>query len=736
MEIKPSAVACIVAIVATALVITGAVAVLNNDDGDDSKNISGYWYQIGYQGYFDGKYSESYELNETSSEYNLIIGECRNGMFNGEFMNKKIVGSFDDGQLIFADMFDDKSSHFVFGQYENGLLHVYDISKTGTSYSSYYSVYSTDPAEKCKPFTNIDLSGDWSAYRSLLSDGTSYEQGGKNLTISEQNGNVFKGTMEQTIGNDVVSVEITGIIGNETSGGYSVGYIQAAKDMWMMTTNGKMIDLCTVMEKDTTGKTNQSIATEKTYSRDGTIQKETHMNLEGRTFHMDYMYMSESDSSEYKGITKAFLDFEITFKNQDNGTYYGNVWNSGASYEFVAVQYGTSNLLFTFYNELYSYVAFGSVYGETIKICEIFFDEDATTVYFKNMMENPSADPDILNHWYCSLMLKTDVDGNISYAQGTDYDTSDLRGLDIVKTDGAVFTGYFDSKRIVGIYENGKIEFEMKCEEYVVHFEGYVITDKVIRSTEKYTFDDRTEIRSCFYSTESISSFMSSVNVDINGTWVSESGILYNEDGMINLGKTEIVLNNMYGLLYGTIEHFINGSVSKKNIVGAVYEDNHGNIVAKVTDELAEFTIHIKDGNLYLKCIIEIDGKISVIQRIFVKEGDPQIPKTSVDLDGTVWELKSAVIEVVDDYVPIPEATLSFYKQIRNMFMCTIDLDGTSFEAAGYFSTSADGTVSVCFSDGVQEYNGILDKDGKTLEITVCSEMPHSDAGKLIFKLV
>lgn len=664
-------VAIIVGIVIIAVAVTCAVVITSDSDKADADDmdISGYWYAVEIETYDENDDYVKYTLeDEEIVFYDMAVYNQMNQMIRGYTAGSPFAGSV-VGNVIEAVS---NSSQWIKGFVINGNTLNLTIVETGTvdGESTVLSVstgtYCTERSQK-DVVGSVDVKGTWDCVSAtcLWSEGT-YDLAKGQIKITEQNDSLFKGTMDQEVGDTIKVKDVYGLFTSFKFDQYSMAVVADDSGfIWTAFVNGDGMIVEAQDISDADENLGEMVTIERIYSRDGgEISMAAPMNLEGSTWTTERLYYIYSDYDE--GV--EYADYFVTFEKQVGSLIYGkiayNKWSSTIYYEFVGYIYGDSQILIDICGNVWdSYNQWGTIIME---------DENSMTLvtlgpyssysYARELEFNRSGaeeNYDIVGHWYNMRVEGIDGTGKlISTSSKSEF--LDAYDLSIYGVENNMFYGYFDGRYITGSYVDNVITIRCDVDYGYMVLTGRMIGKDTMRAVEVFYNAETKETsvwRALFTSEKIDYAYNVQESEPISADWEGVSARSYNAEGDHVLKGSTVTINRQYANVFrGTMEQIVGTDVQLKNIKGIMSQRimNDDGIVIQtgyIIDETGFiWSFMIKEGVMSLYCNLigesaETAGKAVAVERIYneVEDEDESIESKAadgdkyLDLEGT-WK--------------------------------------------------------------------------------------------------
>jgi len=504
----------------------------------------------------------------------------------------------------------------------------------------FYAVYSQNYDSSYDLGESIDVTGSWKAYEHcyMMADGVK-ELRGDDLTITERGSHVFIGTMEQTIGSDVVEVDVVGVLGGEY-GGKCTGYLVSEDENWSISTDGESLILRTVMGSDVDVTEGESAAVSRSYSRDGNVVDEDIPDLVGTAWYMDSYYWTEKDNNGGYDVFEGVFSSAISIDEQDGALFSGTYVSNGNTGDLLGFVIGGQ--IGVYICDL-DYVIFsmGLYDGSTLEMTNWY--SYGSGYYTERIIftaeEDPTESP--LGHWYNSNTYSMDSEGNKEYV--TSIDDSSIIDLDVFSIEDGLVWGSFDNCYFSGTFTSN-LKFTIKTDGYSLDFVGYLGSNNMMYSSEIYTYSDRTcLVRSSTYCLDPIYSWYNTDVEDIVGDWISPEGCSTTlAEGERYVLEGEGLTVHSYGnIIYGTIEEDW-GYVETVSFLGTAFyiENEKATLVEMIDENGAIMRGSVFDDVLTLVAFYDNGEVMSMVERIYTRDGSTPVIDVE-DISGTVYSVDS-----------------------------------------------------------------------------------------------
>ena len=669
-------------------------------------SIVGTWkYTKSFDADYDGSVYESDSSMYDNGSYDLTVLGCDlNGKFHGIFLGEEIVGSYSEGYVYFDLSLDNVDIHFEGSVIDDNTMIVQDLYyyNDGGTYAS-TSVFTKDGDASEVNMDFCDLSDhEWAlVYGNSLREETVRDlaEGGNNqkFIIIKQVGGAFTATMDQYVGNEIVSVDVYGSLWPADKGDtcFTGLMIDTNGAIWVMNVDLELhnVTLKSVMQSVISGQVGATTVVERVYSNNNVIRAPASIDLEGTQWFSTTAYLMDENGVQ----TTNDIQYTISFTKQSNtmvsgiGIYNGTV---GAEYLSLSV-----------YSSGYTFVDLSSQYGEELYPGYGWFNEDYTELYtyvFYEMdgvkfveqrtLTNVTFVEDIIGTWYLTSSDGVDHEGNFVHSDSTMY--ADLYNLQIKSMNDGLFTGTYAGADIVGLYTNGMLYVQTMINGEHVYLGGIVLDEDTMIIQDTYCdASGNTSIYTTTY-TKSKTSVDFDVPSMVGSSWKLVYGKSLYGDNVADLlaygedQKLTIVSQDGFAFV-GTMDQVVGDSVVTLNIKGSLYPETIGaeGTIAKIIDE---------NGNVW--------------DVAFYKSGDIQFALMSTVMISDVDAILEDWIAVFRCYIN-PDAEIYFGAE---------DYKGTTWHAVSSYELNEDGSLSKITNEygliftGQESYmlSGVIEKDG------------------------
>lgn len=661
----------LVALVVVIIVLIAAVAAVfvyeDNKADNDKSPLLGEWSVVESSGInSEGNFDNS---AETLESYKILnITEVKDNFFHGKYGDQEVNGTYLDGRVAFR-VADNKT--LLFDGYVDGdtiefILTVESSSDDAFSaYTSYSAIFSKDSSYKVDKNslypditgTDLKLVSGINAYEGKTTDFVGDMS--QTLKIVSQEKGAFKGTMEQVVGEDNVTLDIAGvayacgdkIVCSFTEPNDHVWNMYLDKDATYAVVNTEMVS-------DIGSSEGKIIAIERQYVADGATVPEikTAAPLEG-----DWTLKKSTQIDAYGNISEiADTTYSMSILNYSGSIASGNYDNNDA-HGYLSVytsSYPTNN-------SIYVQMALNPADAgnpDDFSIVSGCMSADGSELTLISQITNPSYGSTTL---VCNTFEKSDFSsilGDWKFVNGAGGAASEnykavSRNSDdyLTKYDLTIEScrdGFIEGKvgsiPFVGTYSNGEISYEAETDTVIIQASGSISDGKMYmtmlvgeKNGEKY---DGASWYLAYTKTGSSAALNLPKSADIPKDWILVDGNSFNgENHQLSGANLNITQYDGFRLV-GTMEQVVGDNVVKKQIIGNVstYGDR---VIGRVIDDTGNiWTVSI--GNDYLRIVSAMESEISGIagqpvaaERIYTPGGEnaPEITQ-NLDLTGTEWK--------------------------------------------------------------------------------------------------
>lgn len=762
------------AIVIIILIAAVAAVFLYEDNKADEKSpLIGEWSVVESTGIDSaGNIDNSIE---TLENYKILdITEVKENFFSGKYGDQKITGTYLDGRVSFHTV--DKSS-FLFDGYLEGDAIKFMLTMSeygdGTFFTHIYSgIFSKDSNYKVEKdslypdMNNIDLKLASGIYSS---EGKTVDFVGdmsQSLKITEQENGAFKGTMEQVVGDDNVTLDIAGAAYSSADKIFC-RFVESNGHVWDMYLNNDATYavLNNSMISDIGGSEGKTITIERQYVADGAeipkidtasllmgdwvLKKSLQMDENGnvsdaasKLYSMSLLnYSGSIASGSYAFNTAVGCVSAYTYEYPTNG---GNICIQMAQQPAGLEEQ-------KYFSIIYGYMTDN---GNTLTLMSRSIDlSDNTSLLICNVFEK-SDSSSILGNWKF-----------VNGAGGAAYENYKAvsRNSDnyLTKYDLSIETcknGFIDGKigdiPFVGTYRDGYLSYNIETDSVTIMASGFLVDGKLYmtmlvgeKNGEKY---DGASWYLAYTKTGSSATLNLPKPADLPKDWILVDGNSFNgEDHALSGDKLTITQYDGFRLV-GTMEQVVGDSVVEKQIVGYAYawEDR---VLGNVIDDTGNIWA-VNAGKDYLRIVAAMESEISGIagqpvaaERIYTVNGEnaPSI-KQDIDLTETEWKATYATgILNGEIYLDTSgDCVIKFTAQNGNLVVGTETPSGgiTENETFSAYTFSAGDLIGINMlgigENGHSRSTSSFSPDGKQMYMTVNSftDSGEQSAEMLIFE--
>ena len=578
------------------------------------------------------------------------------------------------------------------------------------------------------------------------------------LKITAQENGAFKGTMEQVVGSENVTLGISGVL-------YAYGdkvvcrFTESNNHIWDMHLNkdATYAVVSTVMISDIDSITEgKMLAIERQYVADGaeipeinttsglkgdwTLKTSTQIDINGKVSDvadsifnisvLDSSGLIASGTYTYNGII-GYASIYSSYTYPINDTISVHMFQSPAS---------SADLRYS--NIAYGYI---SADGNKLTLMSQSMGSDNSLIMTSNVFEK-SDYSDVLGDW----KFVNGEGGNASedFKSVTRSSDSFLTKYDL--TIDTCKNGFIEGKvgdiPFVGTYYGGYISYEVETDAVSINASGnfsdgklYMTLLTVEKNGEKW---DGASWDLAYTKDGKSASIDTPKSVDMSKEWTLVSGNSFNGEDHILAGNKLTITQYDGSRIVGTMEQVVGDEVVEKLIVGNVHvwEDR---IIGNVIDDTGNIWA-LNAGSDYLRLVAAMESEISGIagqpvaaERIYTADGEnAPVIKQDIDLTNTEWKSIYAVgIANGAVYTDNTGAhSIKFTAQNGNLVVGTETsshdfLENETFSAYTY---SGGGVVGISMlgineNGGHSHYTAFFSADGKQMYTTIIS---YSESGE------
>lgn len=733
-------------VVLAVVVICGIYFIDNSGDADpnvDNVDLTGYWYAVEIETYDENGNYEKYTLeDEEVAFYNLAVYKHMDIMIRGYTVGSPIAGSVVNGAIVAVSDADHVVEGFVVNDNTLNLtivdLDFVDGNEIVRSVTT--GTYCTERSQK-DVVGSVDVKGTWDCVSAVCmwSEDT-YNLAKGQIKITDQNGSLFKGTMDQEVGETTVAKKIMGMFSSFKSGDYNLAFIADDSGfIWtsLIKEDGMILEAQDV--SDATKNLGKLVTIERIYSKDGSMIKvDAPINLEGTSWTTErthYIYSDYEEGTEYDGYT-------FTVEKQEGAMIYGKLTNNdlrySSSYDFVGYIYGDSQIIIDVCLNMWGeYNEWGSIImKDENSMYYVTLDPNTWYSYayaFELNRVGVDETYDITGHWYNMRVEGINGSGKrVSTAYNSDF--LDAYDLTIHGVKDNMFYGYFDGRYITGSYVDGIITIRCDVDYGYMVFTGRMVGKNTMSAVEVFYNEDtgETSVWRVTFTSEMID-YASSISESepITAEWEWLKARSYNVENYPLQGSTVKIARYYTNVFYGTMEQTVGIEVVEKGIKGVMSQrtvDDDGNITTTgyIIDETGFiWNFIIKDDIMSLYCNIigetaETEGKAVAVERIYRDaSGDPTPVADTADpikLEGT-WKADKVYLMYEDGKTESKDASYEFnIKQDGALFCGTSSGTGHgSGTFVGYAVGNRIEIMSIYDTDNEDEDDsgyGLMSDDG------------------------
>lgn len=761
----------LVALVVVIIVVIAAVAavfVYEDNKADDKSPLLGEWSVVESSGInSEGSFDSS---AETLESYKILnITEVKDNFFHGKYGDQEVNGTYMDGKVVFrvAD-----SRTLSFNGYVDGdtLEFILTVGNSGDDalfpYAVYSVIFSKDSGYKVDENslypditgTDLKLVSGINAYEGKTTDFVGDMS--QTLKITSQEKGAFKGTMEQVVGEDNVTLDIAGVA-------YACGdniicrFTEPNDHLWNMylDKDAAYAVVNTEMVSDISSSEGKIIAIERQYAADGATIPEikTAAPLEG-----DWTLKKSTQIDAYGNISEAAdTTYSISILNPSGSIASGNYECNGV-HGYLSV-YANPYPINNSVNVRMALNPEDADNSDDFGIAAGYMNADGSELTLISPRTDSSSNMTII---VCNTFEKSDFSGVlgdwkfVNGAGGTASETYKAvsRNSDdyLTKYDLTIETcrdGFIEGKvgsiPFVGTYSNGNLSYEVETDNVIIQASGPVSNGKMYmkmvvgeKNGEKY---EGASWYLAYTKTGSSATLNLPKSADIPKDWILVEGNSFNGENH-QLSGTNLNITQYDGLrIVGTMDQVVGDNVVKKQIIGYV-SVNGDRVVGRVIDDTGNIW-GINIGNDYLRIVSAMESEISGIagqpvaaERIYTTNGEnaPEIAQ-DVDLADTVWKSIHS-IGITDGEIHLDGTGVHVFKftvQNGNLIVGTEDStehDGEIISAYTYSGVNILGMYLLGVNEnGHSHARASISSDGEHMSLTVYS---YEDNGEQSVEII
>lgn len=757
----------LVALVIVIIVLIAAVAAvfLYEDNKADRKSpLIGEWSVVESTGIDSaGNIDNS---AETLESYKILnITDVKENFFSGKYGDQKITGTYLDGRVSFTVM--DKS-FFIFDGYLEGntINFILTLSEYGDGVSNthiYSGIFSKDSNYKVEKnslypdMKNVDLKLASGIYSS---EGKTVDFVGdmsQSLKITEQENGAFKGTMEQVVGEDNVTLNIAGAA-------YSYAdkifcrFVESNGHIWDMYLNkdATYAVVNNAMISDIGGSEGKLITIERLYVADGVQipEVDTASSLVGDWILKKSIQMDENGNVSDAASTLYSISLLNYSGSLASGSYmFDNTMGYISAYTY-AYPTNSNNICVQMAQQpasLEEQKYFSITYG--------YMTADGNKLTLMSHSIDPSNNKLTL---ICNVFEKSDFSsilGDWKFVNGAGGAADETyksvgRNSDdyLTKYDLKIETcknGFIGGKvgdiPFAGIYNGGYLSYNVETDNVIIQASGSLVDGKLYmtmlvgeKNGEKY---DGASWYLAYTKNGSSATLNLPKSADISKDWILVDGNSFNGENH-TLSGNKLTITQYDGFrLVGTMEQVVGDKVVEKQIVGTVnvWEDR---ILGNVMDDTGNFW-SLNAGKDYLRIVAAMESEISGIagqpvaaERIYTPNGEnaPSIEQDAALIDTEWKSIYAAGILNGETYIDgSGDSVIKFTEQNGNLIVGTEtssdNIAGNEiFSAYTYSGGDLMGITMLGISEnGHSRYTALLSPDGKQMSMLVNS---FTDSGE------
>lgn len=658
----------LVALVAIIIVLIAAIAAVflyENNKADDKSPLLGEWNAVESSGIdSEGNFDNSAETLETYKILNIT--EVKDKFFCGTYGDQEITGTYLDGRvtfyiagdktLLFDGYIDGDTIEFIFtvgnssGEFPARTVSFVIFSKD--------SSYKVDENSLYPDITGTDLKlvSGINTYEGKITDFVGDMS--QTLKITSQEKGAFKGTMEQVVGEDNVTLDIAGVA-------YACGdkivckFTEPNNHTWSMYLNkdATYAVVNTNMVSDIGSSEGKIISIERQYVADGAeIPKiNTAATLEGDwNLKKSTQIDNDGNVSDITGIT-----YRVSMLNYDgsiaSGSYtYNNTHGYVSAYTYAYPTNSNITVQMTVKqanaDESDGHISFGylNADGSELTLISLIIDpSDNSIVTVCNIFEK-SDSSSITGNWKFVNGAGGAASENYQAVSRNSDDYLTKYDLTIESCIGGFIEGKVGSIPFVGTYNNGRISYEVETDTVIIQASGSVSDGKIYmkiligeKNGEKY---EGSSWYLAYTKTGSSATLNLPKSVDIPKDWILVDSNSFNGENH-QLSGNNLSITQYDGFrLVGTMEQIVGDEVVKKHIIGNV-SANGDRIIGRVIDDTGNIWA-VNIGNDYLRIVSAMKSEISSIagqpvaaERVYTPNGEnaPDLAQ-DINLMDTEWK--------------------------------------------------------------------------------------------------
>lgn len=441
---------------------------LTDDDRDsypsEDEDITGKWYQIYYSAYKGGEYVEG-DSSEADyiAQFGFSILEQGNGLFTALYYDTIISGSCSGGHL-YADGTFNGVNTFIDAVYRDGKIYA-SVQEIVDGYpKSLFNIYSKDPYDGYVVPEITDIIGKWTAQEAVgLSRSDSLQLLGSDLTISEQNGAVFKGKMVQMIGLEEVELDLSGSLSVNMTDERYTGYVIVNGEMWAFSVKGDSLVLVTVMIGDAGDMIGKNVAVSRAYSKDGGAGAIEVPDLTADEWFTQDTYLAccGYDGYSVNTIGRSYFDIILIVEKTLGNTFSGDMWLNGMKREMVgSFITGNSAIMFIEGPDGPEFARL-DIDGDSLKLTYNLLSGKMIGTEIITLSKDIAYIDNPVGHWYCILTMTGDP-GDIAVIDNNSLDQTGLYPVDIFTFSDGTIEGMYRGVMFTGSYSGGLMTFSCK----------------------------------------------------------------------------------------------------------------------------------------------------------------------------------------------------------------------------------------------------------------------------------